>query len=227
MWFYKYLFIFALFSIVGWIIELIYRSIRSHKLINPGFMIGCVVPLYGVGTIILNLISILISKISFEYKIIFIFFMSIVLLTLLELICGFIFLKFFHIRLWDYRNNKMNFKGFICVRFAFIWGILGTFYYLCIYPNINNISNKVINSNFGIFSLGIFLGIFLIDLSLSVNLFNRLIKYAEDVKQNINVEKIKLEVSLNITKKKFLNAINPYTLLNKYIKDKTNDKSQK
>lgn len=121
----------------------------------------------------------------------------------------------------------MNFKGFICVRFAFIWGILGTFYYLCIYPNINNICNKVINSNFGIFSLGIFLGIFLVDLSLSVNLFNRLIKYAEDVKQNINVEKIKLEVSLNITKKKFLNAINPYTLLNKYIKDKTNDKSQK
>jgi len=218
--FYKYLLIFALFSIIGWILELTYRSLVTKKLVNPGFMSGCVVPLYGMGAIILNLICILISKTNFNYKVLLVFVVSIILLTLLEFICGFISLKYFHIRLWDYRKRIINYKGFVCLEFSIIWGLLGVLYYLTVYPYIDIISNNIINSNIGIFALGIFLGVFIIDLSISIKLFNRLIKYANEIKENINIEKIKLESRINVSKKSFFNYIYPYVSTNKYLKQK-------
>lgn len=227
MIFYKYLFIFALFSIVGWILELVYRSLITKKIVNPGFMSGCVVPLYGMGAIILNLICILISKLNFKYEVLLVFTTSLFLLTLLEFICGFISLKYFHIRLWDYRKQKINYKGFICLEFSIIWGLLGVLYYLVIYPHIDNISLNFINSIFGIFTLGIFLGIFLIDLSVSINLLNRLIRYAKEIEETINVEKLKLETRINITRKKFWNAIYPYASTNKYVKQKIKELKNK
>jgi len=220
MIFYKYLFIFALFSIIGWILEVIYRGLTTHKLVNPGFMSGCVLPLYGMGVIILNCLSILINKLNLKHEVLFVFIISCIFLTLLEFICGYISLKYFHVRLWDYRKSKFNFKGFICYEFSIIWGLCGVLYYLVIYPHIDNISYTFINSNVGIFSLGLFLGVFIIDLGISIKLFNRLIKYANEIKENINIEKIKLESRINVSKKSFFNYIYPYVSTNKYLKQK-------
>lgn len=227
MLFYKYLFIFALFSIVGWILELVYRSLTTKKLVNPGFMSGCVVPLYGMGAIILNLVCILISKSNFEYKIFLVFIIATLLLTILEFICGFICLKYFHLRLWDYKRFKINYKGFVCLEFSLIWGLLGLLYYLVIYPSIDTFCLNFINSNLGIFLLGIFLGIFIIDLSVSIKLLNRLIMYAKEIKENINIEKLKLEARRNARRKKFLNALYPYISTNKYVKQKIKELKNK
>ena len=220
MLFYKYLFIFALFCIIGWIGEVIFRSIVNKKIINPGFMSGCVLPIYGIGAIIANLVCICVSKLNSDYKTILIFIISLILLTILELICGYISLKYFHIRLWDYRDLKFNYKGFICIEFSLIWGIASILYYKLAFPCIDSISLNFISSNIGIFFLGIFLGVFLIDLSVSINLFNRLIKYSNEIKENINIEKIKLEARLNTRKKRFLNAIYPHVSTNRYIREK-------
>ena len=220
MLFYKYLFIFAIFSIIGWILELTYRSLVTKQLVNPGFMSGCVVPLYGMGAIILNIICNVIYEANINHKVLFIFIISFIFLTLLEFICGFISLKYFKVRLWDYRDRKLNYKGFVCLEFSVIWGLLGVLYHLLIYPYINNISLIFINCSLGIFLLGMFLGIFIIDLSISIKLFNRLIKYAKQMQEIINIEKIKLEARINIRKRKFWNAIYPYVSTDKYVKEK-------
>jgi len=227
MMFYKYLFLFATFSIIGWILEVIYRSCITKKIVNPGFMSGCVLPIYGMGAIIINSICILIEYYNLPHKVLFVFIISAIILSLLEFICGFISLKYFHLRLWDYRKNKFNIKGFICLRFSIIWGLLAVLYYLGVHPYINEISINFINSNIGVFSLGIFLGIFIIDLSVSIKLLNRLIKYANEIKENINIEKIKLDARINITRKKFLNAIYPYLSTNRYLREKINELKSK
>ena len=227
MLFYKYLFIFAIFSILGWILEVIYRGIVHKKIVNPGFMSGCVVPLYGMGAIILNFICILFSNINTNFKMLILFVVSAFILTLLEFICGYISLIYFHIRLWDYRKEKFNYRGFICLKFSIIWGITSIIYYLIVYPKIDSISLSFISSNSGIFILGIFLGIFLIDLSVSIKLFNRLIKYAKEIEDNINIEKIKLDARINVTKKKFLNAVYPYLSTNRYIREKIKELNNK
>lgn len=223
MLFFKYLFIFCLFSVVGWIMELVFRSITTKKFVNPGFMSGCVVPLYGFGAVIMTVICNLFSTVKSDYKVILIFFLAVFFLSLIEFISGFILLKFFHLKLWDYSNFKYNYKGFICLEFSFIWGLLALVFYLFVYPWINDLAMNFINNNFCLFSLGIFVGVFLVDLCVSIQLLNRLTKYADSIKEIINVEKLKIDVRRKANRKKFLNAIYPYISTNKFLRDRIKD----
>lgn len=220
MIFFKYIFIFCLFSVIGWVLEFLYRSIKNKKIINPGFMTGCVVPLYGFGAVILNLVCNLFVDINSNYKYLIIFSVSMFLLTILEYFTGYILLKFFNLRLWDYSKEKINYKGFICLNFSLIWGFLSLLFYIIVFPNINTIALNFINNNIGLFSLGIFVGVFIVDLCVSINLASKLIKYAKEIKEIIDLEKLKIESRVNVTRKKFWNAIYPYVSTNKYLKEK-------
>ena len=56
------LFLFFIGCIMGWCIEVIFRkffskSNPSHKWINPGFLIGPYLPLYGSGLVVLYLLT--------------------------------------------------------------------------------------------------------------------------------------------------------------------------
>ena len=42
-------FFFFFFSISGWIIEVAYRSAKNRHLVNPGFLKGPYLPIYGFG----------------------------------------------------------------------------------------------------------------------------------------------------------------------------------
>ena len=217
---FKYLFIFSLFSIIGFILEFIYRSIISRKIVNPGLMTGCVLPIYGFGAIILNIICTLFDNINSNYKILIIFILSTVILSFLEFISGYFLYKFMHLKLWDYSNSFLNIKGFICLGFSLLWGLLSLIYYLFIYKWIDSLSISLVKEHIVIFALGIYLGIFIIDLCVSIDLLSNLRKYAMSVKEIINIEKLKLDSRMKVTRKKFLNAIYPYLSINRFIKDK-------
>lgn len=215
----KYLFIFALFSLVGWLLEVIYRSTINKKFINPGFMTGCVLPLYGFGVVILNILCSYFNNINSNHKLLLIFIISMIILTLLEYITGVIMINVFHVKLWDYSNVKFNYKGIICLQFSIIWGLLATIFYKVIFTWINTYSEYFINNTLGIFSLGIFYGIFIIDLVVSINLIEKIRNYSKEIKKIINIENFKVE-TLKLNRNKVLNIIYPYLHINKYLKDK-------
>ena len=217
----KYLFIFCLFSVLGWILELVYRSIITKTIVNPGFMTGCVLPIYGFGAVIMNIICTLVSNSNSNYKGIIILLLSFVLLSLLEFISGYILLKFFHLRLWDYSSRKFNIKGFICPLFSIIWTLLAFLYYHFIYSWVNNFSSTFVKNSFCLFSLGMFVGVFLIDLFISIDLLKKLNIYAQSLKQTISIEKIKMDSIKYSTRKKLWKAIYPYISTNKFLKEKT------
>lgn len=122
--------LFVLGSLAGWIIEVFFRRFFSaHKWINPGFMVGPYIPLYGFGVVILYLLSnIDLSVVGLNesspwtiiLKIIFIAFC----LVLIEFIAGLIFIKGLKIKLWDYSNQKFNIMGIICPLFSFFGSLL-------------------------------------------------------------------------------------------------------
>ena len=223
MTFLKYLFIFCLFSVVGWLLEAIYRGLVTKKFINPGFMSGCVVPLYGFGAVILNIVCNVCDKIDCNYRIILIFILSIILLSFLEFISGLILLKFFHLRLWDYSMYKYNYKGFICLEFSFVWGLLSLIFYIFIFPWLDSFSIIFVNNFVCLFILGIFMILFIADLCISIKLLSRLTKYAQSIKEILDVEKLKLDSRRRAKRKKLLNAIYPYISTNKFLKDKIKD----
>ena len=220
----KYLFIFLVFSVVGWIIEFLYRSLMTKEIVNPGFMTGCVVPLYGFGAIILNILCKFFSNVSFSISTISIFILSIILLSSLEYITGYILFKFFNMKLWDYSNRKLNINGFVCLRFSLVWGILALIYYYFIFPWINDFTLKFLNNRFCLFSLGILFGTFIVDLFISIDLLKKLKEYSKNIQQIIDLEKIKIDSITNSTRKKFWKAIYPYISTNKFLKDKIKKK---
>ena len=49
MWFSKYFVYFVIYSVMGWIYESIFCTIKNGKWQNRGFLYGPVCPIYGVG----------------------------------------------------------------------------------------------------------------------------------------------------------------------------------
>lgn len=187
------LFLFFIGSTYGWIQEVVFRRIVHKKWINPGFLLGPYLPIYGFGLICLFLISIIdfsfIGNRWVERLIIVVIIMA--MMTLLEYIAGLIFIKGMKIKLWDYSNNKGNIGGIICPLFTLFWGIIGTIYYFFIHPYIINgviwLSNNLAFS----FILGMFLAFMLMDLCYSFKLSLKIRKWARDNDIVVKYEKLK------------------------------------
>ena len=160
---FNYLFLFFVGSVFGYFLELIYRKLVMKKWIKPGVFKGIYLPLYGLGLVICYFVYNL--NICFIFKLL----LLVMLLTVIELICGVIFIKYFNIPLWDYSDNFLNFKGLICLKFSLYWLLIGLFSFLMFsFININVFNNLI--------SL-IFVIIFLVVLSIdALFTFNKLIK---------------------------------------------------
>ncbi|ADK81666.1 putative ABC transporter permease [Sediminispirochaeta smaragdinae] len=188
----KLTFLFMCGTIFGWCIELLWRRYfgLAKRWINPGFLNGPWLPLYGFGTIVLYFLSSL--KIDIVY-LIPIFLLS---LTTLEFFTGLFFLNFFKIRLWDYRQKKLNIMGLVCPFYSFLWTLIGTFFYYLIYPVLKeNIVSLLIRYDL-VFFVGIFFGVFGVDVVVSFNLANRIKMsvIASGHKWHVEYERLKIEL---------------------------------
>jgi uncharacterized membrane protein len=214
---YKSLTIFALASVLGWILESFYRSINTEKrLINPGFLSGPYLPLYGFGVLSLSAISYL--EINLIIKIL----LFAISTTLLKFITGIIFINYYKIKLWDYSDRFLNFKGIIAPIFTFYWTFLSLIFYHFIYPLVSQISKFVISHQIAIFLLGAFYGILLLDFSGSINLANKIRKNLKEISKNqIPFEHLKLHLNKRIEQFKKLNFLDKYLFSISHIR-KTN-----
>lgn len=129
---------FVIYSFLGWILESIFRSICEKKIINTGFLVGPVCPIYGVGAIIMITIM---GKLY--GKIIGIFLVSLVVLTIWEYLVGVFLEKAFKTKYWDYSDHKINFQGRICLTNSIFWGLLGVGFINYIHPYICSIINQI------------------------------------------------------------------------------------
>lgn len=189
MWVLTLLLIYGIGAIAGWIIEVIYRSSNAKRLVNPGFLNGPYLPMYGAGTVFLFLISSL--ETDFLIKVV----LFIVGTTGLELVTGIIFTEYFNIKLWDYSNQPLNFRGLICLKFSAFWAILSIIFYLLVFPFIENITELYQDHIWTSLFVGFFYGVFLTDvysqfslafkIRKAVKRFNReyLVKFRMDMKQ--------------------------------------------
>lgn len=117
----KELFIlFMIYSFIGWIIEMVDKSIVDKKIVNRGFLIGPYCPIYGCGAI---LMIILLQRYIEEP--ITLFFMSIIIFSILEYTTSFIMEKMFKARWWDYSSYKFNINGRICLETMIPFGLAG------------------------------------------------------------------------------------------------------
>ncbi len=189
-------FLFFTGSIAGWCVEVVFRRLfTAKKWINPGFLTGPYLPLYGFGTVGLFGISLIPINTGMGWldAVLIIFIMG-VAMTLIEYIAGLIFIKGMKIKLWDYSNRWGNIQGIICPLFSLFWLIAGAvFYFVIDKPVIDAVSWFVSNIGFS-FVVGIIFGIFLVDLAHSLHLSVRIRKFAEEHNVIVHYEKLKEEI---------------------------------
>ena len=200
--FLEFAYLFFIGSVIGWVIELFFRRFISsanpeRKWINPGFCIGPYLPLYGVGLCILYSVSSLEQYHFFKNdwcnKIVLLFLMAF-LMTVIEFIAGYVPLRHGNIRLWDYSSEWGNIDGIICPKFSLLWGLLGAVYYFLIHPYIKN-SLEWLSRNLAFsFFIGVFFGIFIIDVANSMQIVSRLKKFALENNVIIRYEHIKAQI---------------------------------
>ncbi len=125
---FKYYFsLFIIYSFIGWTMEVVWNLFTDKKLVNRGFLVGPYCPIYGVGCLLL---IILLGR--FKSDPVLLFFMSIIVCSILEYSTSYIMEKLFKARWWDYSEYKFNLNGRICAATMIPFGILGVLvvYYL-------------------------------------------------------------------------------------------------
>lgn len=134
----KYMLVFFLLSVIGWVYEEIYFLIVTHELVNRGFFYGPYLPVYGVGCI---LITFCIKR--FKNKPLLFFILAMLITGVLEYLVGFALEKIWYKHLWDYSNEFLNINGFICFKSVISFALGGMILIYLIEPIINNFTNKI------------------------------------------------------------------------------------
>lgn len=173
--------LFVIGSLLGWVIELFFRRFVSQKKwMNPGFLTGPYLPIYGFGVVVLYGVSNIPLGITIQAWDIVVRVVIIgVGMTLIEFIAGLIFIKGFKIKLWDYSNRKGNIMGIICPSFSLIWLAVGSLYYFLLNPilvqGISWISENLIYTYF----VGAVIGAMCVDFAYSIHLATKLKEFKE------------------------------------------------
>ena len=180
---------FIIYSFVGWVLESVYKSVGQRKLVNSGFLIGPVCPIYGTGAILMIL-----TLSSLKNNPILLFISAFFILSILEYVVGFLLEKIFKTKYWDYSNLKFNIKGRVCLKNSIYWGLLGVIFICFINPVVET-HIKYIAMPILVYSemlIGIWMAV---DIVISVNeitsfetITNKINELSETIKEKIEDE---------------------------------------
>lgn len=215
-----YLFLsFLIYSFFGWTIEVLYHIYKDKRFINRGFLYGPICPIYGFSAVVF-----IIALTPFRNNFIITFIIGSLIASIIEYITGYFLEILFHSKWWDYSNEKLNIKGYVCLKFSIYWGVFAVIFMKLIHPKINNII-LFISDKYGEWVYNLLFACILIDAVLTINsLFELKSIYIElqeilteikntldKLSESVSIEtKIKLEnkiESLNFIKEKVLNRL--------------------
>lgn len=153
----------------GWIYEEIFYWITEGMLRNRGVLYGPWLPIYGIGTL-----SIYAMK-PLKQKPVLLILLCALVTGVVEYIIGYISIRCFGMRLWDYRGLFLNLNGIICFRSIVSFTVMGMAFLYILEPLLKRLAGKAKRKT--IAALCLFLAIlFLADYVLSA-LFRTPITY--------------------------------------------------
>ena len=183
----KYILLFCIYAFVGWCIEVVAKIIDDRKFVNRGFLIGPILPIYGVGVLLI----LLVTKQTDNFIIVFL--KAIAVCSVLEYFTSWIMEVFFKTRWWDYSQRRFNLNGRICVNTMIPFGILGLFVVYLLNPFLNFVidhSPYVLNVIF----TGIFVFFILLDFIITLKVLFKIKKKIRTSAKD-NTDKIRTRIS--------------------------------
>ncbi len=195
--FFFYFLLFIIYSIAGWLMEVIAVGIEKRKFINRGFFIGPYCPIYGFSA----LIMLFLFK-DYKNDPFVLFIMTAFVCTFFEYVTSFIMEKLFKARWWDYSHKTFNINGRVCLENSVIFGILGLALITVINPFVMDLLSKVSNG-LVIYISSILLIAFIVDNIVSFNIISKFKSTATSVIKD-NTEEISEKIREILKKKSIL-----------------------
>lgn len=192
-----YFLLFIIYSVVGWIIEMIDVAILNKKIVNRGFLIGPYCPVYGVGALLM-----LIFLNKYVYDPFILFCMSFLICGILEYLTSYIMEKLFKARWWDYSSNKFNLNGRICLGNLVLFGLGGIILFYIANPFVMKILMSISEPVLNVITL-ILLFLFIADFCVSFKIIFEFKNIASTVRKD-STEEIKKRVKAVIESKSAL-----------------------
>ena len=116
---YELIWLFLIYSFLGWMLETILAATEQRRFVNRGLINGPLCTIYGVPIVILTIFG-------QELPLFWLFLGAMIVATVTEWISGHMIERFYHERWWDYSDVKWNLDGYICLPASLVWGVLGT-----------------------------------------------------------------------------------------------------
>ena len=195
--------LFIIYSVTGWIIEVIATYPDTKCFVNRGFLIGPYCPIYG------NCAIAMIFLLHNVTNPILLFVLSILICSVGEYVTSYTMEKIFHARWWDYSKNKFNLNGRICLVNSLAFGVLGFLLIKFVNPFVVGLITKLSPTMINVLFYTI-LTLFIIDNVISFKVIfkikNMSIKYVHLDNTKEITEKVKKILSDNILAKRVFKA---------------------
>ncbi len=207
--FYQAVLLFGAYSLLGWLIEVAYRSASQRRFINAGFLHGPFIPIYGFGAAFISVMEQYVGS----YHIVVRLLIYGVAVSLIEYVVGYLFEKFFKLKLWDYSNSRFNIHGRVCLLFSLFWTTMAFLFVTFIHPPVSGYFGSLDVSTARSVTVAM-LAYFTVDCIVSVStisVFRRKIAYLYT--EYFNLSNVEIEGILRSFKR--LRSAFPY--LNRYI----------
>lgn len=220
-----YFLLFIIYSFLGWVIETILCSFQEKKLVNRGFLIGPICPIYGFGAVFISMFLTIYKK---DWVVVFC--LATILAGILEYFTSWAMEKIFHARWWDYSNNKFNINGRICLETMVPFGILGLTIIYILNPFFTEALNKIPHNI--VIIIGVILLItFLVDTVLSLNVVTKATRLVKNIgiKDNTNEITAKVKELLRSTwrGKRIIDAFPGFETITRKVKKVANETVKK
>lgn len=218
-----YFLLYIMYSVVGWIIEVIATSKDTKCFVNRGFLLGPYCPIYGFCA--LSMVY-LIPDID---DLLLLFISSVIICSFTEYITSYLMEKLFKARWWDYSKNKFNLNGRICLKNSIYFGILGVFLVKYVNPLFSELLISIPNDITNILFIVIFI-VFLIDNIISFKVVLKIKETTRFIKMDNTkeiTEKVKQILSKSFLTKRLINAFPNFKIIIKDIERKIRGKNEK
>jgi len=137
---------FFVYSILGYILEMIFGYVIGAHNIESGILYGPWTPIYGIASILIIIISEKLFKnlhLPRWVETIIVVLLLMVILTFLEWIGGVLIELVFGFSFWDYTDYKFNFGKYICLEMALVWAVMSVIFIYVIRPFLDKYIKKI------------------------------------------------------------------------------------
>lgn len=136
-----YLNYFIFYSIIGFILETTVKTFLFDGT-NNGILKGPWIPIYGIGACIIIFINSKLKKKKVKHKKLDLFFISIIILTILEFLTGTIIELTTGEIFWDFSGMIFNIGPYISLESSTIWGLFSLLIIYILNPKLDKIIKK-------------------------------------------------------------------------------------